>query len=126
MTFTEAQHALIRRLQAMPGRPPLVYPNAANIAPLPRIVVQVSVQTGVPLTMTGITDATTEIVVQVEVDEGTGVATADAIVQAICNHFPLYARFDGLLILQPPSPRPPLQGDGYFAVPVVIRARHNF
>lgn len=126
MTFIEAQHALIRRLQAMPGRPPLVYPNAANIAPLPRIVVQVSVQTGVALTIDGITDATTEIVAQVEVEEGSGVETADAIVQAICDHFPLYARFDGLLILQPPSPRPPLQGDGYFAVPVVIRARHNF
>lgn len=126
MTFTEAQHALIRRLQAMPGRPPLVYPNAANSAPLPRVVVQVSVQTGVALTMNGITDATTEIVAQVEVDEGTGVETVDAIVQAICDHFPLYARFDGLLIVQPPSPRPPLQGDGYFAVPVTIRARHNF
>ena len=126
MTFTEAQHALIGRLQAMPDRPPLVYPNMTNPAPMPRIVVQVSAQAGFGLTLDGIADATTEIVAQVEVEEGDGTAAADAIVQAICDRFPINARFDGLVIQTPPSPRPPLQGEGYFAVPVIIRARHFF
>ena len=124
-TYIDAQHALIRRLQAMPGRPALAYPNAANKAPLPRIVVQVSAQTAQALTFDGIADATTEIVAQVDVAEGQGSA-ADAIVQAICDQFPLHARFDGLFIQQPPQPRPGFQGDGYYSVPVVIRARHFF
>lgn len=126
MTFTEAQHALIRRLQAMPGRPPIVYPNDGTAAPFPRIVVQVSAQAAFGLTLDGIAEATTEIVAQVEVAEGTGAGAADAIVQTIIDQFPLHARFDGLIIQQPPSPRPPLQGGGYFAIPVLIRARHFF
>lgn len=123
--YTEAQYALIRRIQAMPGRPPLVYPNTGNVAPLPRIVVQVSAQTAQALTIDGISDATTEIVAQVEVAEGAG-AEADDIVQAICDHFRLHTRFDGLVISQPPQPRAQFQGDGYFSIPVVIRARHFF
>lgn len=124
-TYTKAQHAMIARLQAMPGRPPLVYPNMGNSTNRPRIVVQVSAQTARALTFGGVADATTEIVATVEVDEGTG-ATADAIVQTICDQFPLHARFDGVVIQEPPSPRPSLQGAGYFSVPVVIRGRHFF
>ena len=124
-TYTEAQHALIRRLQSMPGRPPLAYPNIGSTPPLPRIVVQVSAQTAQALTFGGAADATTEVVASVEVAEGEG-AAGDAIVQAICDQFPLHARFDGVIISQPPQPRPQFQGDGYYSIPVVIRARHFF
>lgn len=124
-SFIEAQHAMIRRLQGMPNRPAMVYPNAGGTKPLPRIVVQVSAQTAVGQTFDGGSDATTEIVAQVEVAEGQG-AAGDEIVQAICDRFPLNERFDGLVIQTPPQPRPQFQGDGYFSIPVVIRARHFF
>lgn len=123
--YTEAQYALIRRLQAMTDRPPLAYPNIGSTPPLPRIVVQVSAQTAQALTLDGVADATTEIVALVEVAEGDG-AAGDAIVQALCDHFRLHTRFDGLIISQPPQPRAQFQGDGYYSIPVVIRARHFF
>ena len=125
MDFTQAQQALIRHLQAMPQRPPLVYPNVEGSRPLPRIVVQVASYAGQPLTLDGIVDAATEISAQVEVASGRGDEAA-GIIQRILSHFPLNLRIDGLVIDRPPMPRPPIQYTGYQATPVIIRGRHFF
>lgn len=124
-TYTEAEYAIIRRIQQIPDRPGIVYPNDGQKVPRPRWLVQVSSQTGTPTGVSGTTRATTEVVVQVEVDEGSG-DSGGASKQALIDAFPVGLRFDGLTVEQAPEPRAPLTGDGYHATPVIIRARHFF
>lgn len=131
MSFTAAQRALIGAVQAVPGRPAIVYPNHRGATPsLPRWVVQVAANSGRTVSLCGETQAVTEIMIRVEVEDGAFDTEASQHVSKIEAAFPSGRRIEtasvDLEIDGAPQPRPALEGDGFFAVPVLIRARHFF
>lgn len=131
MSFTTAQWALLGAVQAIPGAPAIVFPNhRGETPPLPRWVVQVSANAGRTLGISGLTNAVSEIVVRVEVEDGQTNIDAMLSVQKLEAAFPVGRTIpspDGDLVIDTaPSPRPAMQGDGIYAVPVIIQARHGF
>lgn len=126
MSIIAAQQAIIRRLLTAPGRPNIVLPNEGGEVPLPRWVVQAGPASQRRATIGGTMDATLEIVVTVETAADAFATESDALVQQLVDRFPVDARFDGVRIMEPLSPRPALPGGPHHAVPVVIRGRLRF
>lgn len=125
MSLTAGQQALIYRLVTMSGGTNVVLPNGPGKG-LPRYVVQVSGGAQRTATLGGRTDATPEIVVQVETEADDYVTANNALVAALVARFAVGSRFDGVTITDAPLPRPALVGGGVYSVPVVVRGQTSF
>ncbi|MEL6170494.1 MAG: hypothetical protein AAFN44_03430 [Pseudomonadota bacterium] len=126
MNVMAIQDKLLARLQSMPGRPPIAYPNGPLVKDLPRIVVQYVPSAQRPFDMSGQTQVDAEINARIEVEQHTTTKKVGTIVAAIQDHFRPTTRFDDVTIMQAPDPRPAIPGQGVYAVPVIIRGRADF
>ncbi|WP_422073872.1 hypothetical protein [Tranquillimonas rosea] len=124
MSLAAGQLALMKRVATMPDAPNVVWPNGEP-ADLPRLVMQPSGGGQSVATISGVTDATPEIVVRVETESGQFTGASDALVAALMDRFKPGDRFDGVRIIAAPQPRAPIEGTPY-VVPVVIRGRQFF
>lgn len=125
-TTPEIQQILIRHVAEMAVRPPIVFPNMADTPPPPRFVVQISASAQSTMGISRTTDATAEIVVLVQTEEGESAVPNDDLVNLLIDRFPLGANVEDVFIQEAPLPRPPLIGDGVYSVPVIIRGRSFF
>ena len=125
MSMTEGQKALIGRILGMSTSASIAMPNGPS-KECPRYAIQAAGGSQRTATIGGTTESNPEIVVRVETD--TDYATEnDEMVAALVARFPVNARFDGVIILDAPLPRPPLPVlDGVYSVPVIIRGRYYF
>lgn len=125
MNVHQAENIMGRIIQSIPGRPPLAYPNENHVG-LPRFVIQPAYQAQIDvLTTDGLQRIVTELTVNVELALGIGIAEQQRLVSMLLQAFPVPTRtVEGLEFVQPPSPRPPVSADGFYAVPVVIRGTH--
>ena len=111
MSITLGQKAIINRIVTMADPPNICLPNGEAFG-LPRYVIQVAGGAQQRETVGGLTRANPEIVVRVETktvtdDEGFALTTEnDALVEALVARFAVGDRFDGVTILEAPSPRP--------------------
>lgn len=125
MSITTGQQALIRRIVTMTGGTNVVLPNGPDKG-LPRYVVQVSGGGQRAMGLSQQTDAKPEIVVRVETVDGEYTTENDQLVAALVARFNNCPKFDGVVIESAPQVRPPIQGGGVYAVPVVITGRFFF
>lgn len=125
-SITAAQNALIKRLQDMPDRPALAYPNGPVVTELPRIVVQVVTPSQRPFGLDGQTQADIEINARIEMADGDFTTVADSLVTAIQEHFRPSTTFDDVTIMQAPIARTGYRESGVYHVPVIIRGRTDF
>lgn len=125
MSLTTGQQALIRRVTTMSAPPNVVLPNGKG-KPLPRYVVQASGGSQSTFDLSGTTDSRPEIVVRVETEADEFATENDSLVAALVARFKPGDEFDGVEIMDAPLPRPPLEGDGVYSVPVIIRGRYIF
>jgi len=126
MSVTLAQKALLERLQDMPGRPAMAYPNGPSVTALPRIVAQNAPTAQRTSTLEGQTEGMAEIVVRVEGEAGGYDAEVNGIIESIVDHFPVGLRTDSVTIVEAPLPRPAIPGTAVYSVPVIIRGRFHF
>lgn len=124
MSLTAGQQALINRLVTMTDPPNIVLPNGPGKG-LPRYVVQVSGGAQGTATLGGETEATPEIVIRVETEDGGYAVESDTLVAALVARFAVGDRFGGVTIAEAPLPRPAIPGACY-AVPVIVRGRTSF
>lgn len=133
MSITLGQQALIDRVVSMTDPPNIVLPNGEPFD-LPRYVIEVAGGAQQRETVGGLTRANPEIVVRVEtrivaVDNTFSLTDeSNALVEALVERFAVGDRFDGVTIVEAPSPRPalPVQDGDTYSVPVVIRGRCYF
>lgn len=125
-SIADAHNALIARLQSMPGRPEIAYPNGPLVKDLPRIVVQVLSPVQRTLNLEGTTDAIAEINARIEVEGGKFDAQASTILTAIQGRFAPGTTFDGVSITQAPRPGKSYLDRGVYHTPVTIRGRFFF
>lgn len=125
MSLSTGQQALIRRIVTMDGAPNIRLPNGPG-ADLPRYVVQVSGGSQSGFGVDGSTEARPEIVVRVETISDTYATESDALVSALVDRFSPGDTFDGIEITSAPLPRAPIEGNGIYAVPVIISGRFIF
>jgi hypothetical protein len=126
MSLTLGQAALIRRIVTMTTDANIVLPNGPG-AGLPRYVVQAAGGTQRTRTIDGVTEARPEIVVRVETEAGAYATESDSLVADLVARFDVGDSFDGVTIIERPSPRPPLPvADGVYSVPVIIRGFTSF
>lgn len=125
MSMTDGQQKLINRIVTMDDPPNIALPNGPGVG-LPRYVVQEAGGSQNTFDMAGAVESFPEIVVRVETEDGEYATQNNALVKALVTRFKPGSRFDGITILDAPSPRPPLRGGGVYAVPVIIRGRYVF
>lgn len=119
-----AQEIIGRRIQSIPGRPPIVYVNQ-HASALPRFVIQYSSPVQQPMTLDGLIRITTEVVVNVEIQEGSGEQELVRLLRLISSAFPVPSQDpEGLQFITPPEVRAPVKGDGFLSVPVFIQGVH--
>ena len=128
MSVMAIQDKLLARLQSMPGRPPIAYPNGPLVKDLPRIVVQYVTSPQRRLDMEGRTQVDAEINARIETEKHTTTREASEILALIQAHFRPTTKFDGVQIMDAPRAVNPLPstGSGVYAVPVIIRGRADF
>jgi len=125
-TVIDAQNALLARLQAMPGRPPIAYPNGEIVKALPRLVVQVVAPAQRTFDMEGQTQADAEIIARIDVKPHRDGDDVNPVLAAIQEQFRPATKFDGVTIMEAPRPAPAFTADGAYSVPVIIRCRFDF
>lgn len=125
MNMSQAENLMGAIIQSIPGRPPIAYPNNDHVG-LPRFVIQPAYEAqNDVLTTDGLQRIVTEMTVNIELPLGTGIADQQRYVSMLKQAFPVPSRTaEGLEFVQPPSLRPPVSADGFYAVPVVIRGTH--
>lgn len=125
MSATTAQNALIQRLQTMPDRPAIAYPNGPHVE-LPRIVIEVPGAAQRGFGTDGSTLSVAEIVARVEIEANALDAGATAITDGIVAHFPPGLSLAGAQIREAPQSRARYTADGVYHIPVVIRGEIIF
>lgn len=125
-SVVDAQNALIRRLQTMPDRPAIAYPNGPRVTELPRIFVQVVTPSQRPFGMDGQTQVDAEINARIETEGDQLDTEANSILAAIQAHFRPSTRFDDVTIIEAPRPAGAYQSGGVYHIPVIIRGRTDF
>lgn len=126
MSAIEAQNVLMRRLQAMPGRPPLSYVGGPNVVQLPRIVIQIPSPAQATATLSGQTQGEAFVVARIETQMGEFSTEADQIAQNIEDWFPVGLLIDGVKIEQSPRCGGKYSENGVLHFPVTIRGRYEF
>jgi hypothetical protein len=125
MSLTDGQQKMINHIVTMDDPPGIALPNGPGVG-LPRYVIQEAGGLQRTFDMAGTVESFPEIVVRVETEDGEYATENNALVKALVARFKPGTRFDGVTILDPASPRPPLRGGGVYAVPVIIRGRYVF
>ena len=123
MTAIDAQNALLARLQDMPDRPTIAYPNGPVAEDKPRVVVQFPLAAQTTRTIKGCIEGTAEMVARIEVDQHEFAGEANGIAQAIIAQFQPVLRLDGVTIIEAPSVRAAFSSDGTYHLPIIIRGR---
>lgn len=126
MDITDGHDAIIRRIVAMADGASVITPNDHKGGALPRYIVQEAGGSQRTFGPHGETEARPEIVVRCETESDTGTLGMKALIARLYEMFPVGERIEDVVILDAPSPRPPLPGDGIYAVPVLIRGYMSF
>lgn len=123
MRLTEAEDALIKRVRFTVDAPNVVLPDDSQSLPAPRWVIQRSTSRNPISTLEGGSDATAEILVRVETDEGRFGQDNIDLLNLLLDRFPFGARFSGVTIREAPDPRGSFTEGGVYVTPVFIRGR---
>ncbi|GGX63275.1 hypothetical protein GCM10007385_35510 [Tateyamaria omphalii] len=122
-TVIDAQNALLARLQAMPDRPAIAYPNDKIVEAKPRIVVQFPAAAQTTRTIGGCSQGDAEMVARIETKQHELTTEANTIAEQIIAWFRPVQRFGGVTIIEAPSVRAQFSEAGSFHLPVIIRGR---
>lgn len=125
MSAILVQNELLRKLQAMPGRWQIGYPNEA--APnTPRLIVQYGPSNTQREGMSNITEVTADLAIRAEVDQGSGTVDLNAQLQKIVDYFPAKLRFNGVVIDDAPTIGSSFEDGPIMNVPITVTGRGYF